>query len=508
MKHFLPYISTYLDSILAGMGLFLPELALILLFIAVMLFDLFLPKRNQGFVFWLSLAGMAGVFLLSFRQLGLVNEPVPLFNDMLILDRISILFKLIFGITSLLFILFIRNNKALQEHKKGTGDLFMILTAVHLGLHLMAMAANLITIFIAIEMVSIGSYLMTGYLSGNRQQSEAAMKYVLFGLTCSAVMLYGMSLLYAFTGTLEIYRPEFLTYLKDIPSLSASIAIILVLVGIGFKLSFVPFQFWSPDVYEGAPTPVTAFLSTGPKIAGFAILIHFLAAFRDAGLSSSVDSVLNFEAVLALTAFITMVIGNFSALWQDNVKRMLAYSSIGHTGFLLMAVIAFSTAGFNAIIFYLFIYALMNMAAFMLADRIEEQAGVINSSDYKGLGRKMKIELFCFVIVLVSLTGLPPTAGFIGKFLVFSAGIENYVLSGSVWMLVLLAAGAVTTVVSLFYYFKIPLNAYLKRPSEDFSAIIQAQPWTYFILLLTVLLLVFGIWPGGMTSFIGGMLKG
>src|SRR5690606_28515179 len=134
--------------------------------------------------------------------------------DMFILDRISILFKLIFGITSLLFILFIRNNKALQEHKKGTGDLFMILTAVHLGLHLMAMAANLMTIFIAIEMVSIGSYLMTGYLAGNRKQSEAAMKYVLFGLTCSAVMLYGMSLLYAFTGTLEIYQPEFLTYLN------------------------------------------------------------------------------------------------------------------------------------------------------------------------------------------------------------------------------------------------------------------------------------------------------
>src|SRR5690606_23540890 len=153
------------------------------------------------------------------------------------------------------------------------------------------------------------------------------------------------------------------------------------------------------------------------KIAGFAILIHFLAAFRDAGISSSVNSILNFEAVLALTAFITMIIGNFSALWQDNVKRMLAYSSIGHTGFLLMAVIAFSTAGFNAVIFYLFIYSLMNMAAFMLADRIEEQTGMINSSDYKGLGRKMKIELFCFVIVLVSLTGLPPTAGFIGKFL-------------------------------------------------------------------------------------------
>src|SRR5690606_17437318 len=148
------------------------------------------------------------------------------------------------------------------------------------------------------------------------------------------------------------------------------------------------------------------------------------------------------------------------------------------------------------------------MAAFMLADRIEEQTGMINSSDYKGLGRKMKIELFCFVIVLVSLTGLPPTAGFIGKFLVFSAGIENYVLSGSVWMLALLATGAVTTVVSLFYYFKIPLNAYLKRPSDENTSVIHPQPWTYFILLLTILLLVFGIWPGGVTSFIGGMLNG
>ena len=502
MNDFLPSITASINNSIASLSFFLPELALIVAFLLAIITDLFFSKKQTQLNFIVNLLSLVVITYLTTRQLYLL--PFPLFGGLLILDNLSVYFKLLFCLASFLFVIFIRFNRQLQNHSKGVGDLYSILFAVHLGMNLMAISSNLLMIYISLEMVSIGSYLMVGYISYDKKQTEAALKYALFGAVCSAVMLYGISLIYGFTGTLSLTAPEFISGLSHIPTISSGVILVMVLVGIGFKLSFAPLHFWSPDVYEGAPTPVTAFLSTGPKIAGFAILIKFLLAFQLNRNGQFEYSLFNFNAILSTVAIASMIIGNFGAIWQSNVKRMLAYSSIGHTGFLLMAVIAFTDSGFKALVFYLVIYTLMNMLAFMLVDQIEERTGAKRVEEYSGLGKLLPALFICFVIVLVSLTGLPPTGGFIGKFLVFSSIFELYHASKSIWILALLLTGALTTLVSLFYYFKIPLYAYLKKdsilPVSDISR--YQNLYLGFSSFITLIILVFGIFPQLITNLL------
>ncbi|MBC8054468.1 MAG: NADH-quinone oxidoreductase subunit N [Sphingobacteriaceae bacterium] len=495
MNEFLPHITQLLNSAIKGFSYLLPELVLLITFILVILGDLFAPGKRSTLAFGICIAGIIISILVGWIQ-NLDIERIVLFDNTLVLDSVSISFKNIFSAVTILFAIFIRYNKALQEHKKGTGDLYMLLPAVLIGLNLMSMSASLLMIYLSVEMVSIASYLMVGYASADKKQTEAAMKYALFGSICSAVMLYGMSLLYAFTGSLNILDHDFLLRLNMLSDPAVSLALLLVLVGIGFKLSFVPLHFWSPDVYEGAATPVTAFLSTAPKIAGFALLIRFVEPFLLPAQPYELPEVFDFRTILAVVAIATMIIGNFSAIWQNNVKRMLAYSSIGYTGFALMAIVAFEGSGFYSLIIYFAIYSVMNMAAFMLVYKIEEHTGQTDIRAYKGLGKVLKPELICFVVVLVALTGLPPTAGFIAKLFIFSSAFEYYTSSGSVVILIMLITGAVTTVVSLFYYLKIPLFAYLRESETAIEPVKKRDFLTYVIVFLTVLLVVFGIFPG------------
>lgn len=498
MKDLLPYIPGFINDALKSLGFFIPEILLTFGFILVVITDAFSAKKSN-WPFYLTLISLVVAGTFTIQQLP--YKSTELFGGMLISDHSGVLFKLVFLMVGLIFILFLKNNRDFNSHAKGTGDAYSIFLAVLLGMNLMAMSSNLLMIFVSIEMVSIGSYLMVGYISKDNRQTEAAVKYVIFGAVCSAIMLYGLSLIYGLTGTLNLSSPELLRGLAEVPPLVSGVVIILVLVGIGFKLSVVPFHFWSPDVYEGAPTPVTAFLSTGPKAAGFAILIRFLTPLQNGDSAQLEDLLFNFNAILAVAAIASMVIGNFGAIWQKNVKRMLAYSSIGHTGFLLMAIIAFSATGFKALMFYIVIYAIMNMAGFILANEVEELTGSEEADDYKGLGKQFPLLMICFVIVLVSLTGLPPTAGFTAKFLIFSSALDSYNTSGSVWLLLLMITGAVTTVVSLFYYFKIPLNAFLKARETPYRLVkyTSMKPvWIILSLLLIVLLFV----PGIITSFL------
>ena len=289
--------------------------------------------------------------------------------------------------------------------------------------------------------------------------------------------------------------------LIDIPALACGFALIMVLIGVGFKLSVVPLHLWSPDVYQGAPTPVTAFLSTGPKIAGFALLIRFLTTFQPDGVKGLDQSLIDFNMILAVLAITSMIIGNFGAIWQNNVKRMLAYSSIGHTGFMLMALFVFSDSGFKALIFYMVIYVIMNMAAFMIVDEIEEKTGAENMDDYRGMGRKLSLLMVIMVVVLVSLTGLPPTAGFTGKFLVFSSALEAYTSSGSQLILLMIITGAISTLVSLFYYFKIPLNAFLRETRNPIIPFEHSFK-TYLSIFLAFLLIYFIIFPSTIEKFL------
>lgn len=494
MQEFLPYLSQLIYSGVSGFAHLIPEIILTIVFILVIVTDLFFPGKKSSAAFWVCIIGITiSAVAVYLKNPGLIR--ISLFNNSIIIDQLALSFKLIFSAVTILFAIFIRYNKALQNHKKGVGDLYMLLPAVLIGLNLMSMSASLLMIYISIEMVSIASYLMVGYASATAKQTEAAMKYALFGSICSAVMLYGMSLLYAFTGSINIGDEAFLTGLSLVSEPAVSLAMILVLVGIGFKLSFVPLHFWTPDVYEGAPTPVTAFLSTAPKIAGFALLIRFIEPFTLFAETHPDKELFDFKTALTIVALLSMIIGNFSAIWQNNVKRMLAYSAIGHTGFALMAIVSFSDQAFTAILFYLGIYAIMNMAAFMLVDRIEEQTGATDVRDYKGLGKILKLEFVCFVVVLVALTGLPPTAGFVAKLFVFSAAFQQYSISESLWTFSLLIVGAVTTVVSLFYYLKIPLYAFLKESESELVPTRKSNGIIYVVIFLSALLIIFGLFP-------------
>ncbi|MBC7758936.1 MAG: NADH-quinone oxidoreductase subunit N [Phormidesmis sp. FL-bin-119] len=499
MNDFIPYISTSINDTVRSLSFFYPEVILVIGFVIVILADLFVSKRSPQAPFLLAIVTLVVTALLNYQMLG--QSPVQLFGAMIVLDNLAVLFKLIFSFISILFVLFVRYHKPLQNSSKGTGDLFNILLAIQLGLNLMVMSQNLLMIYLSLEMVSVGSYLMVGYLSQSPKQSEAAMKYALFGAVCSAFMLYGMSLLYGFTGSLEINSPQFVSFLGTMPFHSWGIGLIMLLIGIAFKLSIVPFHFWAPDVYEGAPTPVTAFLSTAPKIAGFGLFIKVLAPFEPLSLSGIDNAVFSLTSVMAVMAIFSMIVGNFGAIGQNNVKRMLAYSSIGHTGFMLMALFIFSASGFKALIFYMVIYSIMNMAAFFIVDEIEEKTGKQNIDDYKGIGKDFKVLMIALVIVLVSLAGLPPTAGFTAKFLIFSSAIEAYNLSGSALLMTMIITGAISTVVSLFYYFSIPLNAFL-RSNESPAADFRNSPKTYISLFLVFLLLFFIIFPSAIQQYL------
>jgi NADH-quinone oxidoreductase subunit N len=494
MNEFIPFISSSINNTIASLSYFQSEVTLVAGFLLVILSDLFLSKKYPQLSFGLTICIVLIVMVQSFGLLHI--ESKSLFGGMVILDHLSVLFKILFCLVSLLFVLFVRYNRSLQEHEKGIGDLYAILLAVHLGMNLMAMSANLLMVYMALEMVSLGSYLMVGYISHDPKQSEASLKYALFGAACSAIMLYGISLLYGFTGSLYLNDPSFIFGLNNVPPMALGVSLIMVLIGIAFKLSVVPLHFWAPDVYEGAPTPVTAFLSTGPKIAGFALLIKFIHL-----INSLSNSLFDISLILTSMAIASMVLGNFAAIWQNNTKRMLAYSSIGHTGFMIMALFVATGQGYKALIFYMFVYVIMNMAAFLIVDEIEEQTGKQNLDEYKGLGQQLSILMVCFVLVLVSLTGLPPTVGFTAKFFVFSTALDAYNSSGSLMILIMITIAAISTLVSLFYYFKVPLNAYL-RESEYSGLRVGSTAKTYLSVFLAFLLLLLIVFPSLIEQFL------
>lgn len=503
MHDLLPFLPGSISNVLNSIPYFMPEIYLGVLFVLVLITDLLFGENSEKLCRIIACAGMVLVLAKDLEQIPLLyaNGQVNgyfLFSEMLLITRTAVNFKAIIDALSLLLLLYMTWDRRLGAHRKGLSDLFTITIGSVFGLHLMVMAVNFLSIYLAIEMVSIASYLMVAYRSENIFGTEAGLKYVLFGAASSAIMLYGISLVYGFTGSLGLFSGNVVPGLMQVNPLPASFALVLVLTGIGFKLSFVPTHFWAPDVYEGAPTPVTAYLSTLPKIAAFALLINFLTPF----IYFTKWTAFDFRLVFSVIGVITMVAGNFAALWQNNVKRMLAYSSIGHTGFALMALVTFTSTGLSALAFYFAAYSIANIAAFALATYFTNAVGAEDMDSYRGLGLKFPAASVCFVIVLISLTGLPVTAGFNGKLLVFSSVYGVYQQSHDVWLLLLMITGAVTTVVSLFYYIKIPLNLFLKRTET-----VSTTPVTsYGIIILAIsacfLLILLGIFPNMLIKYL------
>ena len=496
MHDLLPFLPESINNVLSSIPYFMPEIYLAILFIVVLVTDLLFGRDALKLCRIIACAGILLVIHRDYQQFDLLlftAEPNGhfFFTQMLLLTPVAINFKFIIDVLAFILLLYFAWDDKLNAHPKGLADLYSIIVGSVFGLHLMTMAANLLSVNLAIEMVSIESYLMVAYRSEIAFSTEAGLKYVLFGAASSAIMLFGISLLYGFSGSLGLYSGNLVIGLAQVNPLAVSFALVLVLIGIGFKLSFVPVHFWVPDVYQGASTPVTAWLSTLPKIAAFALLINFLRPF----IFYTNWTAFDFRFYLAIIGTVTMIAGNFAAVLQKNIKRMLAYSSIGHTGFALMAVVTFTPTGLSALTYYLAAYGLANIGALALATYFTNVAGAEDIDAYKGLGHKYPAASVCFVIVLVSLTGIPVTAGFTGKLFVFSAVYSFYQQNHNMLLLLLMITGALTTVVSLFYYIKIPLNLFLKRSDAVANPIIKSYNLVAFAVVISVVLVLLGIFP-------------
>lgn len=496
MHDLLPTLPGALDDVISSFPYFMPEFYLALLFILVLVTDLLFGKNSDKLCRIIACAGILLVIHKDYQQIELLlatAQPTGhfFFSSMLLLTHTAISFKLMIDALALILLLYFEWDHKLNKHPKGLSDLYSIAVGAIFSLHIMTMAANLLSIYLSIEMVSIASYLMVAYRGESVLSTESGLKYVLFGAASSAIMLYGISLLYALGGSLSLYTGDLITALSHANAAAVTVALILVLAGIGFKLSFVPMHFWVPDVYEGASTPVTAWLSTLPKIAGFALLVNFLRPF----IYYQGWAAFDFRFYLAIISIITMVAGNFAAVMQRNIKRMLAYSSIGHTGFALMVIIVFNDTALSALVYYLAVYGLANIGALALATYFANATGAENTEGYKGLGLKLPAASVCFVIVLVSLTGLPISAGFNGKLLVFSAVYNFYQLNNNPLLLALLITGAITTVVALFYYIKIPRNLFLKRTENVVDVTKTSVNITVLAIIICFLIVLLGLRP-------------
>jgi NADH-quinone oxidoreductase subunit N len=343
----------------------------------------------------------------------------------------------------------------------------------------MATSADLIMLYLAIEMTSIPLYLLGGFLTLDEKSTESGFKYLLFGALTTTVLLYGFSLVYGFSGTTNLYALK--QYFNRLDLLSIGV-ILLVLAGLAFKVSLFPFQFWAPDVYEGAPTPVAGFLSTASKAAGFVVILRLFVIVFPA-LSGS------WTSVLAVLAALTMTVGNLIALTQKNIKRLLAYSSIAHAGYAMIGVVAYSQLGASSTIFYLIAYILTNLAAFGIVAAFGREAGSDEISAYRGLSRRNPVLALGMLAAFLSLAGMPPFGGFVAKVLVFAAAIQN----GYVWLAVV---GVLNSIVGLYYYLNVLKVVYLYRmegEDEEHHPVAVSRPYGIALAALMVGVILVGI---------------
>jgi len=499
----------------------LPELILLLAATVVFALDALWPReKTKGWLPYVALAGLvaaaAGLLpaLIKGGQGGVVAS-------MLAADPFAVFFKLLAILAVAVVIL--TAMPYLTGRTPYRGEFYALLLIVAAAICLATSATNLVMIYLGMEFLSITSYILAGYLRNDKKSGEAALKYFLYGAIASAVMLYGMSLLYGATGTTDLagiaaaFREQVgaglvvpvsnaATSARPAPTLGVP-ALILLLAGFGFKASLAPFHQWAPDTYEGAPTPVTAFLSTASKAAGFAILMRvFLVAL--APLQSE------WVALLIAVSVLTMTVGNLTALRQINVKRLLAYSSIAQAGYMLIGVAAVAGAGLlapvsgaaasarpaptfngiNGVLIYLFAYLFTNVGAFAVVTAVETATGKVELKDYAGLIRRSPWLAGLLLLFLLSLAGIPPTGGFLGKFYVFGAAVQR-----QMWGL--LAIAAVNSVMAAFYYLNVVRYMFFTPAEADAAPIRVAWPLRVSLGITAVLTLLLGLAPGPLITW-------
>jgi NADH-quinone oxidoreductase subunit N len=455
--NFTSQIQYFLENIFGRSSLILPEICLsfgLLLFLFVSFF------ANRASILKVSI--YITLLLISLGLTFYISE-----NNLLIFRRLLLF-------CALLVPLFFPKPSFLKQENYQTEWLFLLLAST-LGLSLMIAANDWVTFFVALELSAIASYILV-IISWKPESYEGAIKYLLMGLLASAVMIYGVSWLYGFLGSFEWQTPTKIHFNSQI---LLYVAILMAIAGVLMKISVVPWHIWTPDAYQAAPTPVVAFLATAPKVAGLLALYKILKVYQP--LMEKLDEMICFLAIISI------VWGNFVALWQKNFKRMLAYSSIAHAGYLLIGVAVGNQFSLEALSFYLLVYIVTNYLLFYLADYYENQYQIFHLEDFKGLGHSDIQPAIWLFVALLSLAGLPPTAGFTAKMLIFSTLWENYEATQSVGYLIWLMVGLLNTVIGLFYYLKIPYYAYLKENAEK-----NKTPESSLMLagILSVLLLI------------------
>src|SRR5687767_8524827 len=479
-----------MDEVLQSVRRFLPELVLTGGLLLVVLVDASGARWRDGVNRFLTAASLLAALVLCGRLYGFSGE---LFSGMLVLDPMAVFFKLLLVAASLLVVVFFTFDNSRELHGLGQGEFYALMLAVTLSNMLMATANDLAMLYLALEMVSITSYVMVAYMKGDRMSNEASLKYILFGAASTGGMLYGLSLLYGLTGTtsLPAIREALAAAMGEQNRLAVYLIALLVFAGFGFKTAVVPFHFWCPDVYQGAPTPVTAFLSVAPKAAGFAIMLRFFYGGLSTAATGPWDRVgsIDWPHILVLVSVLTMTVGNVAALTQTNMKRLLAYSSIAHAGYIMMGVVALSENGARGIMIYLVAYVVMNLGAFLVVTLIHNQDGTFDLRDYPGLYRRAPLLTVAMPIFLLSLMGIPPLVGFMGKLYVFAAVIEK---GPSYWWYA--AVGAVNAAIAAFYYARILKTMIIDAGNEEkapFSLHTADAAWVTALALANLLPLLF-----------------
>jgi NADH-quinone oxidoreductase subunit N len=487
-------------ALLLGLRWTAPEIVLVATIIAVVLADLTpLRKITCG----ISLAGLAVAlgFLVSYLRGGEAH-PGAVFGGAYAVDAYATAFKIVFVLAAALVL--VVSLPSVATWTSGRGEYFALLLSCTFGMTLMAGANDLLTMYLALEFASITSYILSGLLRKNRKSAEASLKYIIYGAGASGFMIYGMSFLYGLTGTLDVglIGERLNAPGMNVPPTMTLVTSVLIMAGFGYKIAAVPFHMWCPDVYEGAPTPVTAFFSVGPKAAGFAMLARFVG-----GVFPGEAGPFEWKLVIALLAFATMAVGNFGALQQQNLKRLLAYSSIAHAGYLLVAFVAFTDEALRSLLFYIVVYVVMNLGAFILVILLEEKHGIETVDGCRGFGWKSPALGVATTLFMASLTGLPPTAGFIGKVLVFSSVIDygrHLEKPMNVLSIGLVVAALVFSVVSLFYYMRIVAAMFLAKPRDGEGESLPASGGVSVVAVLWLLAaatLVLGLWWGPLRDF-------
>lgn len=484
-----------LSNFYEGVKYIQPEISASIFLVAIVLFDLIFDKNKKALPY-LAITGIIVTGLFAIGQFGLSQTVFQTSETskigMVSVDPFGAFFKLLILTASLIVILFSIYSKEINSIKERQGEYYTLIFGMILGMLLMISASDFVLIYLSMELLSLSSYVLAGITKLRDRNSEASLKYVIYGAASSGLMLFGISIIYGLTGSTNLYDINCAIQNLNIDPVVFAFANILVLAGIGYKISAAPFHFWTPDVYEGAPVTITSYLSVASKAAGFAVLLRLIKTafviFLDNKGGWHLVPIFDWQTTLIVISVLTMTIGNLTALWQNNVKRMLAYSSIAHAGYMLLGVAALSNQGVVAVLIYFTFYMIMNLGAFLVVMIIADKTGKEDIHDYDGLGIKLPLLGVPMVIFLIALVGLPPTSGFIGKVYLFIALIDGN-------MVVPAIIAVVNSVISLYYYIRIAKHMFFNKPAEDAEVdFALSMGYKVLLLLLAVPTLLLGIY--------------